>query len=74
MYAIYRHHIIFYKSVYIDTSMGQNIPPEGVEKKLSLAMSCPECKSEKIVKAGKTIKACEVVQRYKCQSCGHHFT
>ena len=37
-------------------------------------MSCPKCKSTKIVKAGKyQIKRMGVHHRWRCKNCNHHF-
>lgn len=34
---------------------------------------CPECGSEKVVKAGWTWRARKRIQQYRCNSCGHYF-
>ena len=36
-------------------------------------MRCPECNSEKVVKAGKEWRKRERVQRYRCKECGRLF-
>ena len=35
---------------------------------------CPECKSTKLAKAGKTWRKRERVQRWRCLECGRVFT
>ena len=35
--------------------------------------NCPKCGSDKVWKAGKSVKAGGLTQRYTCTACGHVF-
>jgi len=37
-------------------------------------LQCPECKSTKLTKAGKTWRSRQTVQRWRCLQCGRIFT
>lgn len=37
-------------------------------------MTCPECKSQKLTRAGFTWQARKQVQRWQCGACGLKFT
>jgi len=36
-------------------------------------MTCPECKSAKVVKLGKRLTRKGFVQKYQCKKCGRNF-